>query len=120
MEIKQKIINDVKPTNNSENVNSITKRNSIKNYLMLKKSKFLEEDKTENEENPKLKITNNINHSRIKNYLRNKNSDEIEKNEEELGKINNNLNNNNIKTTKIIRESKSSYDLFKKPPMGKK
>ena len=89
---------------------------------MLKKSKFLEEDKTENEENPKLKITNNINHSRIKNYLRNKNSNEIDKNEEELGKINNNNlnNNNNIKNKKIIRESKSSYDLFKKAPMGKK
>ena len=118
IEIKQKIINNVKPTNNSENVNSITKRNSIKNYLMLNKSKFLEEDKNEIEDNPKLKITNNINHSRIKNYLRNKNIDETDKTIEEKGKVNNNLNNN--KDSKIIRQSKSSYDLFKKPPMAKK
>ena len=118
--IKQRAILGTNSINNSENLKSVTKRNSIKNYLMLKNSKILEDDKN-NEQNPKIKEVDNITHSRIKNYLRNKNIDETGGNVGELsiniGKSNINKNNNVSKNTKTMRESKSSYDVFKKAPL---
>ena len=72
-EIKQKINNDIKQTNKSENLGSSSKSNSIKNYLIAKKPNYPEENKTANEDIPKLKGVENKNHSNIKNYLKNNN-----------------------------------------------
>ena len=96
---------------------SSTKRSSIKNYLLLKNSNLLENENIF-DENPKIKAANNINHTRIKNYLRNANNEEDEK----VGELGINIrkgNNNTQMKKRIMRESKSSYDVFKKTPVKK-
>ena len=61
-----------------------------------------------------------MNHSRIKNYLRNKNNEENEKTEELSINIKKGNSRNDIQINKrIMRESKSSYDVFKKTPLKK-
>ena len=72
IKVNQKNFKVNKSIKASENLNLINKRNSIKNYLMSKKPRNLEENKDEYKEKSILKISDNINHSRIKNYLRNK------------------------------------------------
>ena len=72
IKLNQKNFKENKSIKASENLNLINKRNSIKNYLMSKKPRNLEENKDEYKEKSILKISDNINHSRIKNYLRNK------------------------------------------------
>ena len=70
--------NQSNSSKNTESLKSSTKRGSIKNYLLEKKSN-LHEDGNKCDETPKLKAADNMNHSRIKNYLRNKNNEEDEK-----------------------------------------
>ena len=70
--------NQSNSSKNTESLKSSTKRGSIKNYLLEKKSN-LHEDEDKFDETPKLKAADNMNHSRIKNYLRNKNNEEDEK-----------------------------------------
>ena len=74
-EIKPKIQNIENSNNSTENLESSTKRGSIKNYLMIK-NKYNEDNKNQYEETPKIKVTDNTNHTRIKNYLIKKNSNE--------------------------------------------
>ena len=71
-----KNLNKIKSGNNTEDSNSSNKRNSIKNYLMIKNKNLPEEVKNRDEENPKLKVINNKNHSRINNYLSKRKNDE--------------------------------------------
>ena len=129
IETKQKTSNENNSSKNPEILNnssknpeilkSSTKRGSIKNYLLLRNSNILEDDDKLNTE-PKLKVADNMNYSRIKNYLRNKNNEENEK-VEELGiNIKKGNSRNDIQINKrIMRESKSSYDVFKKTPLKK-
>jgi hypothetical protein len=98
-------------------LSSISKRNSIKNYLLLKKSKLFDNTKDDivYEDNHKKELLDKINHSRIKNYLNQK----IKNIENEKGEEKNitqiiSRNNNTVASRKQIKESKSSYDLFKK------
>ena len=111
-----KISNENNFSKNSENLKSNTKRSSIKNYLLLKNSNLLENENIF-DENPKIKAANNINHTRIKNYLRNANNEEDEK----VGELSINIRkgNNAQMKKRIMRESKSSYDVFKKTPVKK-
>ena len=119
IETKQKASNENNSSKNPEILKSSTKRGSIKNYLLLRNSNILEEDDKLNTE-PKLKVADNMNHSRIKNYLRNKNNEENEKTEELGINIKKGNSRNNIQMNKkIMRESKSSYDVFKKTPLKK-
>ena len=74
-EIKPKIQIIVNSNNSKQNLESSTKRGSIKNYLMIK-NKYNEDNKNQYEETPKIKVTDNTNHTRIKNYLIKKNSNE--------------------------------------------
>ena len=102
---------------NSENLKSNTKRGSIKNYLFSKNSNILENENILDEK-PRIKASNNINHTHIKNYFRNTNNEEDEK----VGELGINIrkgNNNTQMNKRIMRESKSSYDVFKKTPVKK-
>ena len=119
IETKQKASNENNSSKNPEILKSSTKRGSIKNYLLLRNSNILEDDDKLNTE-PKLKVADNMNHSRIKNYLRNKNNEENEKTEELGINIKKGNSRNDIQINKrIMRESKSSYDVFKKTPLKK-
>ena len=119
IETKQKTSNENNSSKNPEILKSSTKRGSIKNYLLLRNSNILEDDDKLNTE-PKLKVADNMNHSRIKNYLRNKNNEENEKTEELGINIKKGNSRNDIQINKrIMRESKSSYDVFKKTPLKK-
>ena len=111
-----RISNENNFSKNSNNLKSSTKRSSIKNYLLLKNSNLLENENIF-DENPKIKAANNINHTRIKNYLRNANNEEDEK----VGELSINIRkgNNAQMKKRIMRESKSSYDVFKKTPVKK-
>ena len=102
---------------NSENLKSNTKRGSIKNYISAKNSNILENENILDEK-PTIKASNNINHTHIKNYFRNTNNEEDEK----VGELGINIrkgNNNTQMNKRIMRESKSSYDVFKKTPVKK-
>ena len=119
IETKQKTSNENNSSKNPEILKSSTKRGSIKNYLLLRNSNILEDNDKLNTE-PKLKVADNMNHSRIKNYLRNKNNEENEKTEELSINIKKGNSRNDIQMNKkIMRESKSSYDVFKKTPLKK-
>ena len=119
IETKQKTSNENNSSKNPEILKSSTKRGSIKNYLLLRNSNILEDNDKLNTE-PKLKVADNMNHSRIKNYLRNKNNEENEKTEELGINIKKGNSRNDIQMNKkIMRESKSSYDVFKKTPLKK-
>lgn len=111
-----RISNENNFSKNPNNLKSNTKRSSIKNYLLLKNSNLLENENIF-DENPKIKAANNINHTRIKNYLRNANNEEDEK----VGELSINIRkgNNAQMKKRIMRESKSSYDVFKKTPVKK-
>ena len=122
IKLPKKIVTKNESNKEPELINVSNKRNSIKNYLLLKKSKFLEDMKDNNdyEENNSKKVTDNINHTRIKNYLSQKSKDIEDEKINENNIIINKNSNNTITSRKKIRESRSSYDIFKKAPFVKK